>query len=1197
MARTLDLSQFPDTVEEDRDFLTYTGGEDEAFGLNDLTEDHNYSIIDEQMKRRFGMSEATHDKQEVVDAWINYNRKFSIGQSVTVLGETAYLYKADDETRVVANNSYKLFDNMRGAFSEGTSTGQKLDAVGDYARGLIVDPINIIGAGVGKLISGGATRAAAQATKKGVEVATNRYLKEIGKEGVKRAALSATEKEAIGVLRRKVLRKAMRGDAMDEIEEGAVDTALKKERRTFGVAAAAADTAAALTVEGFYQSSLMKVDFQKEQDELAYGLTAVGGLLGGVLAFSVAGMAKGGAPKDLALPAFERIKSAEAARRKLDMAPVIAGNKTASNNLRKDGAERKAFIDSLGSTIDKTKAWVSKVKAGEVASRGTETGNISADTLGFFLTGDEASGAKGLTQILREAGFNLQYEDDAFMHHTDFITSIVKDLDGDLKNKVKDLFDITLKAEHPMFSNAKDLNEGMDILARQASEAGKTLYQLSKSTASIKEAAKRRKKAGLDGPPTGQDILEAELDPQSPVFVEGLQERVQGGFSKMQQNLIRMLVTHPGTTALNVVGWSNASLMQSGADMVRGALYGGASIGNLLVGRIGSATEYAKKAKLMLSLQKQKLDNLVDPFATQEEVLDFLAYNPKAGKELFRYMSGGIDSNDVMKELKLDFSDMDKPGMSEKVMSGMQSLYGVKAQDILTKTQEFMYNIDKQIRLKHGVSYADFMSKTDATGNLKFMDSMSGSDFFELQTVAVDDSLRNVFSKSYGKDAKGPLGFMAKTIEEARRIPILGAMIPFGQFFNNTMGFMFDHTGISLIHKYAAGTTRDPMELLTKSAVGLTILNTAGEHSKAGLEEGLAWHEVRADDGSVKSRLYDYPFSFYMGIGRLKAHLDRDGSAPTELIQEIVNTFGPKNLTRQLGDTSKISYDIIVDALSGEKEDVYDALQELGGGTLSMYASGFSRPLDPISTVLDLIPRADGDDGYTATDRKIGNKAVNNSVRYVEGIFNAFEDVTGLEGYSAQESISKLSGGMIDAPRPDEAQTIETDQRQGAPIGRIMGYRESASHTPVERAFNQVGLPLWKSNITANIPEATNRMKKVISKYLNAEAARVMETATWKEGDNDTRLKMIRKTIIPKAKESAMLELQYSINPDDRRMGMMYDISKRSGGYSDKEIRQALDEMDLKQDVTDLDENQLDFLKYTLDSNKKTKQLDIKYAM
>ena len=101
-------------VEEERDFLTYSGGEKDSFSVNDLTEDHNYNIIDEQMKRRFGMSEKTHDRQEVVDAWVNYNRKFNVGQSTTVLGEAAYLYKADEESMAVANNSYRLFENMKG---------------------------------------------------------------------------------------------------------------------------------------------------------------------------------------------------------------------------------------------------------------------------------------------------------------------------------------------------------------------------------------------------------------------------------------------------------------------------------------------------------------------------------------------------------------------------------------------------------------------------------------------------------------------------------------------------------------------------------------------------------------------------------------------------------------------------------------------------------------------------------------------------------------------------------------------------------------------------------------------------------------------------------------------------------------------------------------------------------------------------
>ena len=75
-----------------------------------------------------------------------------------------------------------------------------------------------------------------------------------------------------------------------------------------------------------------------------------------------------------------------------------------------------------------------------------------------------------------------------------------------------------------------------------------------------------------------------------------------------------------------------------------------------------------------------------------------------------------------------------------------------------------------------------------------------------------------------------------------------------------------------------------------------------------------------------------------------------------------------------------------------------------------------------------------------------------------------------------------------------------------------------------------------------------------------------------------------------------MLELKYSIDPENRRMGMMYDLTKRNGGYSDKEIRDALQEMGVEGDVTDLDENQLNFLKYELDTNKRRQRLEVKYA-
>jgi len=75
--RVLD-AKFINPSQQEPDFMTYTGGEKGTFGISDLTEDHNYNVIEAQMKARFGMSEKSHDRQEVVDKWINYNRKFNV---------------------------------------------------------------------------------------------------------------------------------------------------------------------------------------------------------------------------------------------------------------------------------------------------------------------------------------------------------------------------------------------------------------------------------------------------------------------------------------------------------------------------------------------------------------------------------------------------------------------------------------------------------------------------------------------------------------------------------------------------------------------------------------------------------------------------------------------------------------------------------------------------------------------------------------------------------------------------------------------------------------------------------------------------------------------------------------------------------------------------------------------------------------
>jgi len=648
---------------------------------------------------------------------------------------------------------------------------------------------------------------------------------------------------------------------------------------------------------------------------------------------------------------------------------------------------------------------------------------------------------------------------------------------------------------------------------------------------------------------------------------------------RSQDNLIRILVTHPGTTALNLLGWVNASGMQSLSDGLRGALYGGASVAKYMTGNKADAVEYAEKSKLMLTLQGEKMKNLLNPFATQEEALNFLSLNPKMRKELFRYVSGGLDSKDVLKSLDLDFDDLEKPGVFEKVIDTFQTVYGVKAVDVLTKTQEFMYNIDKQIRIKYNLSYKDFMGARDDQGQPLHWAKMRSDDFVKIQATAVEDSLRSVFSKSFGggdfKADRNIVEMVAKGIEDSRKYPILGAMIPFGQFFNNTIAFMTDYSGISIVHSYFAKNSRDQMEMATKAAVGLTSITAMSEYEMKYMDEGLAWHEERDDDGQVRSRLYDFPFSYYKGIGRIVAHFRRDGEVPPELYDDIVTTFGTANLTRSLGESTSSAFDFMKDIASGKHPDAIEGLQKAMGNVGSMYLSGYSRPLDPLNQIAAF---AMGD-AYNETDRNIGSKFINNSTRYVESIFDGLDELTGIPtaagtalGFDMTETASK--------ERPLESRD------RGVAIGRIFGYRDSPAPQAIDKMYADIGRPKWKTDIKSVIPEANNTVNRVITKYLEAEANKVVYSEQWKsrsleEKKSDVTLATSR------AKKRAMAELYRSGNPTDKRHREMFKISRRGTGVTMSDMEEALEEIGIDEKVEDLSYDQLRLLRRFLKMEKR----------
>ena len=845
-----------------------------ARGVYDLADDNNFAVVGKYMDQRFGMTTENHERQEIVDAYINNMRKFNFGQSVTTLGELSYLNAAkrdeNSERLNTAASAYQLFDNMKGAFAEGTTGMQKLDAVYDYGRALIWDPVNLVSFGIGKLAAQGGLKVVNQSIK---QMALESAKNILGTRALKNPKLLQETAIQQQRLIRPGVMKQLRG-------QEAIKEASKRDMLgTFG-----AETVASGLIDGAYQTSLRRVDLQDQHSWLQTGINAVagaaafGGIYGAMRYISKKG-ARTGDNIGLAAKAFDGM-----AKEKADALALLGIDTTKINakKMKELKANPDKFINDLKVSREAQEKWTQKVLNGSI-SRETAAGREITDDvsiLNSFLFGelDETTGQgfKGIQQILEEYEIRMPQDRGGAVNFTDWLTNTIDELPKNAQDEINKIYRVTLGAIKDSSYTGKNFTgkgQGGEILANEMSEWGKRGHTLAMLSKQLKQVADV----------TDEDVVmqaaKMHLDPALPegAFTKGLL-----GAQGLQQSFIKALVTHPATVGLNVVGWQAASTLQSSADIVRGTLYGGASFFNKVAGRDVQAAEYANIGKLMMSLQRQKVMNLVDPRATMDEMLDYIAFNPKAGKELFRYISGGIEDDAVLrslldvgplteqtkKQIKEGFGQKSKVSRIDKVIDGFQTIYGVKAQDILTKSVEFMYNIDKQIRINHGVTYKEFISSPRLWEKMEIVDPKNpAAGWAAMQGAAVNDTLKSVYAKSYGKDLDSKSGvvkiipFLAKGIEEMRRIPGIGALVPFGQFFNNTLAHMFDYTGISLIHKPFAKSSTSYMDLTTKAAIGLSVIGATATAQRKNVEEGLAWHEERISDGTVRSRLYDFPFT------------------------------------------------------------------------------------------------------------------------------------------------------------------------------------------------------------------------------------------------------------------------------------------------------------------------------------------------
>lgn len=1085
-----------------------------GYSPDDLIQDKFYKVIEDYMRVRFGEQSLEDERDEVVNKFLNNMRGFASGNSVRAVNELSFMNSVEtQEEKEAAARAYAMYENMEGFFGE-QSGMERLSTAGDFVRTALLDPVNALSLGVGKAVTSGGLKlttnvAQKAATKElaasGIKKVTEDQVRKkivdnVGKTFAKRVAAEQLEKSAALAARNKAreaavsnVQKIMTKNAWKEIAAtGVVD----------GMAAAATDYA--------YQNVMLRTQVQDEYNALSTGASALASL---VLMGGVQGATQ-----------------------------LLTRTGVGPNKFKADpsGVKLNEFADKLKKQIKgKRKEVKGKMPKARVRDRkGIDLADADTDFFVTFMLGNDAQGVDGLVHTLVDQGYgwSMRTEDDTI---TQFLADVVEDLNPtDFKevlksyesfsgNKIKGLEDVTPKEFADIF---KDKMSNQGVVLNAASQARKAL--------------------GIDTSKiTVGDYLEFQITGKVPskdktlaskvLGNEGLLDRLGvpvGTVSAAQNRLIRLLVTNPSTSMLNIAGFGSASTLNSLTDVSMSVLHAGASVIKETNGK--GLTEAKKILKNAYNNQMFKLANTLDPNTTFDMFQQYGLARPQAVRELMRVLPGGVENLEKISD-GLDTSLTRFGNSADSTIDTLQKLTLVTAQDAYTKSIEFITQMDKGLRREFGMGYKEFFEKDD------YWRKMASEKYAAVELKAVDDTLSTIFSKSY-KNPKTPLGEVAGFIEDARSIPGIGMLMPFGRFFNNTVAFMADHSWISLVGRVGRSPVHSTMsneELIVRSTIATVgALSLAAKEAEL-IEKGYAWNQEDSLDnsGAVKDVMYTFPYAPFKAAARIIAHKQRGEEVPEGTRKSIADTFFGQ-FTRQLGGSGEGIYSVLSALMSGEGEEISSLISDVGGKIAAQSVAAGTRFMEPVNMTVGL---ARGED-YKRIDLKQGNQLFRESTRYMSQIIDS------ISGGDMEERFSPTQGKIRLQP------------------SKMFSTNREVKVTELDRLYNMMGLPTYLAGLQSDDPATKNRYAKLYNE-LNTESAKwLMKDSAWRDSTQDER-KQLWKDVASKNKERVLDYMRGSPQMSDYTMSKIIDIESKS---SQKELNSVLQKLgyDKPLDELDLDE-------------------------
>ncbi len=1101
-----------------------------TYSENDMVEsDSSFSIIENYMIDRYGLQSIEgQSRAKIVDDYLDNRRGVAGGNTVRGLSEMDYLNDIeDDEDKMArAHAAAALYENMAGLYTKETTLGEKVRGTGDFIRQGILDPLNIVGGLAGKFIGGGAVRL-------GTNVAKKKALQKMAEKQAAGASAKAVSQTGKKVFVKAVdeAGKATTNQVKNYSAQLLSSRGLKRLAQKGALAEIATTTSIDAVVnvgmEYLYQNGLIELGVRDDYDKFAMGIAAVGAVgIGGIQAGKV--MLRG--------------ESKVAA-------PSVSVTQPEAKDVMKELSE--SIRDYVNTQVPKSGTWTKKVKGG------VELKDLDTDFFVDLLLGhvdDEGNVVlKGLAQIAQERGLVYISRGDGDLY-SNWMADVIKQSDPkDIKtfikvfekstgNKLKQAKTLTIED----FANTFALKMNASARVLNAASQGSKLNGTSIKDVQIAEMVDTALDLGfLKGDKTKAEGLSAKL----PDFIRNNQNR-----------LIRLLVSNPSTSALNMIGWGANAGINTVSDMALMTVHAGRGTLAKAIGMEKAGEKSYKIARSLLESNYFRMRLLLDPDMTHAAFESALTRNSKALQTLASTLPGGIDNvTKLVTDGKFTPNQKLIGQKAEDAVDFIQMLSFVKAQDNFTKSQEFVFQMDKQLRLVTGKGWSEFYNWEDAA---KFMSTKA---YTEIETKAVNRTLENIFSKSY-KDS-GLVGEVAGVIEDARNIPGIGLLVPFGRFFNNTVDFGLQASGLAIAGK-AAGKYSDKAygELFTKATVSWSLASLMVQQEREDRKAGLGLYQSSVG-GEVVTRQYDYPVSAFKAAARMASYWADGEEPPAEVLQQVAKDFTLQGLLRNLDKTQQDVTGIFFYMFQGDMKESWRAFGKSFGGIGSQVLSSGSRFVEPVNTLAGI---ASGQQARPI-DRYQGNKFYNDSTRYIDNILPLFlgESVRG-------ETLKQAAIGEAD---------ITSTKTLGVRPIRL---------TDTQRVMNMLGYETFKLNAASKIrmqaPEAANEYNGILFDIIEAKSSALMDSKAFRNEPLERQRLYWETEILPEAKELAksFLYLQYS-GPLDT-IDLQYELSNK---YNNKKIDSAVEELNFDGDIGDMTRAELYVLKEYLSTVDQIQRLKI----